>query len=31
MVTKCQVCLHSLERERWNRLGHIHLLVDSLS
>jgi uncharacterized Zn finger protein len=31
MVTKCQSCLYSLEREKWHRLGHIHLLVDSVS
>ncbi len=30
MVTKCQSCLFSLERERWNRLGHVSLLVDGL-
>ena len=31
MVTKCQVCLCSAARERWNRLGPHSLLVDSLS
>ena len=30
MVTKCQTCLCSAERERWNRLGPFSLLVDSL-
>jgi transcription elongation factor Elf1 len=27
-VVKCQNCLHSVERERWSRLGHIQLLAD---
>jgi hypothetical protein len=30
MVTKCQVCLHSVEREKWHRLGPISLLEDQL-
>jgi hypothetical protein len=30
MVTKCQNCLYSVKREKWNRLGHVVLLTDSL-
>lgn len=30
MVTKCQRCLYSVERERWNRLGPYSLLVDTI-
>lgn len=30
MVVKCQECLASVERERWNRLGPYSLLVDRL-
>jgi vanillate/4-hydroxybenzoate decarboxylase subunit D len=30
IVTKCQSCLHSVKRERWDRLGPYKLLVDSL-
>jgi vanillate/4-hydroxybenzoate decarboxylase subunit D len=30
MVTKCQDCLCSLQRERWSRLGSIGLLTDLL-
>jgi hypothetical protein len=30
MVTKCQVCLGSVDRERWGRLGPFALLVDAL-
>jgi len=29
-VVKCQRCLFSVSRERWNRLGPIQLLSDSL-
>lgn len=29
-VVKCQRCLHSLTRERWNLLGPITLLSDTL-
>ncbi len=28
MVTKCQVCLRSVERVPWRRLGPIELLID---
>lgn len=28
MVTKCQACLCSVERQRWGRLGPHSLLVD---
>jgi hypothetical protein len=31
MVVKCQTCLCSVEREKWNRLGPIDLLVDRLA
>ena len=31
IVTKCQECLFSVEREPWRRLGPIELLVDRLS
>lgn len=31
MVTKCQNCLHSVERERWGLAGSIQLLPDVLS
>ena len=31
MVTKCQSCLCSVQRERWNRLGHVSLLVDGVA
>jgi vanillate/4-hydroxybenzoate decarboxylase subunit D len=27
-VVKCQSCLHSVSRERWNLLGPIQLLAD---
>ena len=30
MVVKCQSCLHSQQREKWTRLGHVTLLTDSL-
>ncbi|RAQ94470.1 hypothetical protein [Thermogemmatispora tikiterensis] len=30
LVTKCQDCLFSLERERWGRLGSIQLLSETL-
>lgn len=30
MVVKCQACLHSKSRERWNRLGHIQLATDAI-
>lgn len=30
MVVKCQACLHSKSRERWNRLGHIQLSTDAI-
>ncbi|MDR0360252.1 MAG: hypothetical protein LBJ87_12430 [bacterium] len=29
-VVKCQVCLHSVSRERWARLGPIELLADTI-
>ena len=29
-VVKCQVCLHSVSRERWTRLGPIELLADTI-
>lgn len=28
LVVKCGTCLHSLEREPWNRLGHVVRLED---
>ena len=28
MAVKCQACLHSVERERWNRLGYVIRLED---
>jgi len=31
IVTKCQACLFSLEREPWNRLGYVSLLVDAVA
>jgi hypothetical protein len=30
IVVKCQRCLASIERRRWNRLGPYELLVDRL-
>jgi vanillate/4-hydroxybenzoate decarboxylase subunit D len=30
MVVKCQACLLSIDRERWNRLGPHALLVDQM-
>lgn len=30
MVVKCQQCLHSVSREKWNRLGYVSLITDSL-
>ena len=30
IVTKCQACLRSLEREPWNRLGYVSLLADAV-
>ena len=30
LVVKCQDCLHSNSRERWNRLGHITLATDTI-
>ena len=30
MITKCQNCLFSVQRERWSRLGSIALLTDLL-
>lgn len=30
MVVKCQACLHSESREKWNRLGHIVLHTDTI-
>jgi uncharacterized Zn finger protein len=30
MVTKCQACLYSVEREKWHRLGPISMLEDQL-
>jgi hypothetical protein len=29
-VVKCQVCLASVSRERWHRLGFVHLPEDAL-
>ncbi|MCE0762083.1 hypothetical protein LWC35_04025 [Pseudonocardia kujensis] len=29
-VVKCQHCLHSLSRERWNLLGSLQLLSDTI-
>jgi vanillate/4-hydroxybenzoate decarboxylase subunit D len=29
-VVKCQVCLHSVSREPWLRLGYVTRLVDTL-
>jgi hypothetical protein len=29
-VVKCQRCLHSVSRERWHRLGFVHLPEDAL-
>lgn len=31
MVVKCQQCLHSQSRDKWNRLGYVTLLTDNLS
>ena len=31
MVVKCQGCLHSQERVKWNRLGHIQLATDAIA
>jgi vanillate/4-hydroxybenzoate decarboxylase subunit D len=31
LVSKCQQCLRSVQREPWNRLGPITLLSDGLS
>lgn len=30
LATKCQVCLHSEQREKWTRLGHVSLMTDRL-
>jgi hypothetical protein len=30
MVVKCQSCLHSQQREKWRRLGHVTLLTDAI-
>ncbi|MEM7467201.1 MAG: hypothetical protein AAF387_09980 [Pseudomonadota bacterium] len=30
MVIKCQSCLYSQSREKWNRLGYVSLITDSL-
>jgi len=30
MVVKCQACLHSHSRKKWNRLGHIQLSTDAI-
>lgn len=30
MAVKCQQCLHSVSREKWNRLGYVELLTDAL-
>jgi hypothetical protein len=30
IVVKCQRCLHSLERRRWDRHGPLQLLSDTL-
>ena len=30
MVVKCQSCLHSQQRDKWTRLGHVTLLTDAL-
>ena len=29
-VVKCQACLHDVSRERWHRLGFVHLPEDAL-
>jgi hypothetical protein len=29
-VVKCQACLHSASRQKWNRLGYIRLIEDAL-
>jgi hypothetical protein len=29
-VVKCQICLHSVSRERWHLLGPVEVLVASL-
>ncbi len=31
MAVKCQACLHSQARTRWNRLGHIQLSTDAIA
>ena len=31
LVVKCQSCLHSQKREKWNRLGHIQLATDAIA
>ena len=28
MAVKCQACLHSVERARWNRMGYVVRLED---
>ena len=30
LAVKCQYCLHSISRERWNRLGYVIRLEDVL-
>lgn len=30
LATKCQACLHTVARERWNRLGYVTLTTDAL-
>ncbi len=30
LVVKCQQCLFSISRKKWNRLGHIKLETDRL-
>lgn len=30
LVVKCQNCLHSVSRERWNLLGSLQLLSDTI-
>ncbi len=31
MAVKCQACLYSNSREKWNRLGHVTLATDHIA
>lgn len=30
VAVKCQECLHSVNREKWTRLGHVRLMTDAI-